>query len=122
MLGYNGDRELSECARLCESCAQECFRVATHCLHRGGESAGPEHQTALHDCADLCEATAHLAARSSRHCGDLGRVCAEACEACAERCESLADGDPLLMRCALSCRRAADWCNWIAGAAVAAAK
>jgi hypothetical protein len=111
-------REVQQCIKDCSDCAAICAQCAYHCLHMGGEHAGPEHQGVVLDCKQICALAVGFMARESRHMGHVCRECAEICIACAESCERLGQGDDMMRRCAEVCRRCAASCEKMAGAGV----
>lgn len=110
--------EVQQCIKDCSDCAAICAQCSYHCLHMGGEHAGPEHQGVLQDCKQVCAMSVGFMARESRHAGHICRECAEICVACAESCERLGRSDPLMTQCAHVCRRCAASCERMAGAGV----
>lgn len=107
--GYNrtlGDavRLMSECAAICNSCADACLAEAMdmrQCI-----------RTCL-DCADVCIATAMIGMRRTGSNRQLIRaqlaVCIKACEICADEC--VQHDHAHCQRCAEMCRSCAEACR-----------
>lgn len=110
--------EVRDCMKACGECATACAQTAHHCLHIGGEHAGPEHQALLQDCKEICALAVDFMARASRHAGHLCSECAEICNACADDCDRMAHGDQMMQWCAQACRRCAQSCERMAAVRV----
>lgn len=109
-------KDMLDCMKTCGECASMCNQCSHHCLHMGGEHAGPEHQGLMRDCAEICGLAACFMGRSSHHSGHLCQTLAEVCNACADSCERLGKGDEMMTRCAKVCRQCAGACEKMASA------
>lgn len=103
--------DMRECIQNCLDCHAACVETSMHCLVRGNEHAGPEHQRLLADCAQICIASADFMLRASADHVRTCDVCAELCRNCADDCERMAEGDDIMRRCVDACRRCALTCD-----------
>jgi hypothetical protein len=110
--------ETQQCINDCAKCSTTCAQTAHHCLHLGGEHAGPNHQGLLQDCKQICALAAGFMSRSSHYAGSICRECAEICAACADECDRMANGDEMMRQCAEVCRSCAQSCEKMAAAGV----
>ena len=107
------DTRMQECIDQCHSCEEICLESVTHCLHKGGKHAQPDHVSLLLACAEICSTSARFMLLGSEHHVRTCEVCAEVCEACAADCEAMSDDDQM-RRCAEICRQCAESCRAMA--------
>jgi hypothetical protein len=80
-------RELVQCIRLNEDCADLCG-VTGRVLCRPGHTDAPMLRAQLEACIRACRACADECERHARHMEHC-RICADACKRCAEACERM---------------------------------
>jgi hypothetical protein len=97
---------MQDCITDCLDCHSVCLSTITHCLHKGGEHAAPDHTRLLQDCAEICITSADFMLRGSSIHQMTCPICAGVCEMCAEDCTRLADDETMVL-CAETCRRCA---------------
>ena len=117
----NITEDMQRCIALCRECHDVCLRAVSHCLHKGGRHAAPDHVRLLLDCSQICETSADFMMRGSDlHSATCG-ACAEVCDRCAEDCQRMAnEDDEMMRRCARVCRDCAEMCHRMSGAVMTA--
>jgi hypothetical protein len=95
---------LSNCAALCEYCADACLgeekiKMLVECIRIDK------------DCADICRTAINYASRDSKRAGDIIEICASICAECAEECEKHADKHDHCRDCAKACRDCEEKCK-----------
>jgi hypothetical protein len=100
---------LKECIDACLSCATECDRCATACLHEDSVKDLVRCIELNKGCAAFCRATAEMMSMGSEFAEHVCSLCARICEACAEECEKHSDLGHC-QKCAENCRICAELC------------
>jgi hypothetical protein len=104
--------DLSRCRDVCAESAMLCVQAATHYLVKGDEKLRDVVRL-LWDCSDSCDVTARFLNRGSPSHREMCRACAIICSRCADDCEKI--DDPIMGRCAESCRICAGLCLELTG-------
>ncbi|WP_316977068.1 four-helix bundle copper-binding protein [Shumkonia mesophila] len=104
--------DLSKCRDACGEANTLCVQAATHYLVKGDEKLRDVVRL-LWDCSDICEAAVRFLNRGSPNHREICRACAIICSRCADACGKIAD--PVMARCAESCRICAGLCLELTG-------
>jgi hypothetical protein len=106
--------EMRQCIQNCLDCYSLCAEAEAHCREMGGKHAESRHLQLLADCAEICRLSADFMLHGSERHGLACGTCAEICRQCAGDCRSIAEGDPLMRRCADACEKCASSCEKMA--------
>jgi hypothetical protein len=93
-----------DCGKLCDDCTRSCELSSSHCVQMiadGNKDCLPI-MKACQDCATICSATSRIVTKNGPCTDIICTSCVEACKRCATLCEK--SNDPILQKCAQTCR------------------
>lgn len=113
---HQSNDTLQQCIQNCLDTSRICIETLTHAHEVGGQQAEPAYIKLLMDCSEIAQLSAHFMLRDSSFHKQTCAVCADVCERCADACATRGD-DAWINACMETCRRSAESCRHMAGAA-----